>query len=154
LRTATLALVHSTAEYCAPVWCCSAHTCLIDPTINHTLRIVTGCLHPTPAGNLPILAGIQPAELHHREATLSLGRRAMEPRHLLHSALTHQAGVAARCLKSRHPFVPATQQLISFSDNNNIRAAQWVDHQWNTEWADSPTRLRTSIPDTGTQPPE
>jgi len=26
LRTATLALMHSTAEYCAPVWCRSPHT--------------------------------------------------------------------------------------------------------------------------------
>ena len=34
LRVATLALVHSTAEYCAPVWCRSAHTRLIDPTIH------------------------------------------------------------------------------------------------------------------------
>jgi len=31
LRTATLALVHSTAEYYASVWCRSAHTRLIDP---------------------------------------------------------------------------------------------------------------------------
>ena len=30
LRTSNLALVHSTAEYCAPVWCCSAYTCPID----------------------------------------------------------------------------------------------------------------------------
>ena len=30
LRIATLSLVYSAAEYCAPVWCCSAHTCLID----------------------------------------------------------------------------------------------------------------------------
>jgi len=37
LRIATLALVHSAAEYCAPVWCHSAHTCLIDPTIKDTL---------------------------------------------------------------------------------------------------------------------
>ena len=29
LRIATLSLVHSTAEYCAPVWCRSAHTRLI-----------------------------------------------------------------------------------------------------------------------------
>jgi len=29
LRTASLALVHSTAEYSAPVWCRSAHTCFI-----------------------------------------------------------------------------------------------------------------------------
>jgi len=88
LRTATLALVHSTAEYCAPLSCRSAHTRLVDPTINDALRIVTGWLRPTPADNLPILAGIQPAELRRRWATLSQGRRAMEPGHLLHSALT------------------------------------------------------------------
>ena len=74
----------------------------------------------------------------------------MEPGHLLHSALTRPSGAVARRLKSRHPFVPAAQQLTSFSDNNNIRAAQWVDHQWNAEWADNPTRISTSIPDTGT----
>jgi len=70
--------------------------------------------------------------------------------HLLHSALTHTLGAAARRLKSRHPFVPAAQQLTSFSDNNNIRAAQWAGHQWNAEWADNPTRLRILIPHTGT----
>jgi len=53
LRTATLALVHSTAEHCVPVWCRSAHTRLIDPTINDALRIVTRCLRPTPVDNLP-----------------------------------------------------------------------------------------------------
>jgi len=137
LRTATLALVHSTAEYCAPVWCCSAHTRLIDPAINDALRTVTGCLRPTPADNLPILAGIQPAKFRRREATLSLGCRAMERGHLLHSALTRSSGAAARRLK----FVPAVQQLISFSDDNNKRAARWADHQSNAEWADNPKRL-------------
>ena len=83
LRTATIALAHSTAEYCTPVWCRSAHTRLTDPTINDALRIVTGCLRPTPADNLPILAGIQPAEPRRIGATLSLGRRTMEPGHLL-----------------------------------------------------------------------
>jgi len=84
LRTATLALMYSTAVYCAPVWCRSAHTRLIDPTINDALQTVTGCLHPTPADNLPTLASIQPAELRRNGATLSLVRRAMEPGHLLH----------------------------------------------------------------------
>jgi len=51
------------------------------------LRIVTGCLRPTPTDNLPILASMQPAELRRKRATLSVGRRAMEPGHLLHSAL-------------------------------------------------------------------
>jgi len=99
---------------------------------------------------VPILAGIQSAELRRNGATLSLGRRAMEPGHLLHSALTRPSSANARCLKSRHPFVPAAQQLASSSDNNNICAPQWPDHLWNAEWADNPTRLRIFIPDTGT----
>ena len=48
LRIATLSLVYSTAEYCASVWCRSAHTCLIDSGLNDALRMVTGCLRPTP----------------------------------------------------------------------------------------------------------
>jgi len=66
-----------------------------------------------------------------------LAGRAMEPGHLLHSALTRPSSANARRLKSRHPFVPAAQHLISSSDDNNIRAAQWADYQWNAEWADS-----------------
>ena len=49
LRIAALSLVYSTAEYCAAVWCRSAHTHLIDNILNDALRIVTGCLRPTPA---------------------------------------------------------------------------------------------------------
>ena len=107
-------------------------------------------LRPTPADNFPILAGIQTAELRRSGATLSLGRRTTEPGHLLHSALTRPSGAAARRLKSRHPFVPAAKQLISFSDNNNVRAAQWADHQWNAEWLENTMRLRTFIPYIGT----
>ena len=46
LRIATLSLVYSTSEYCAPVWCRSAHTRLIDSVLNNALCIVTGCLRP------------------------------------------------------------------------------------------------------------
>ena len=63
LRMATLSLVYSAAEYCAPVWCRSAHTRLIDSVLNDVLRIVTGCLRATPTDHLPVLSGIQPAEL-------------------------------------------------------------------------------------------
>jgi len=104
--------------------------------------------------NLPILAGIQPAELRRSRATLSLARRAMEPGHLIRSALTRPSSADARRLKSRHPFVPAAQaKQLSFSDNNNICAAWWADHQWNAEWADNPTSFRILIPDTGTRHP-
>ena len=78
----------------------------------------------------------------------------MEPGHLLHSALTRPSSAKAQRLESRHPFVPATQQLISSSDKNNIRVAQWADHQWNAEWLENITTLHTFIPDTSTHPPE
>jgi len=55
-------------------------------------------------------------------------------------------------LQSRHPFVSATQELISFSDNN-VRGAHWAGHQWNPERTDNPTGLRIFIPDTSTHPP-
>ena len=63
LSISVLSLVYSTHEYCAPVWCCSTPTRLIDSILDDALRIVTGCLRPTPTEDLPVLAGIQPAEL-------------------------------------------------------------------------------------------
>ena len=118
LQTATFTLVHPTAQYCTPVWCRRAHICRIDPAINDTLQIVTGCVHPTLADNIPVLADIQPAELRRNGAALFQARRAMEFRHLLHSVLTCPLSVDARRLKSKHPFVPVAQQLISSSDSN------------------------------------
>ena len=83
---------------------------------------------------------------------LSLACRAMEPGHLLHFVLTCPSNADERHLKSRHSFVTIAQ-LISSSDNNNIRAAHWADHQWNVEWADKPIRLCIFIPDTSTHLP-
>jgi len=147
LRIATLALVHSTTEYCAAVWCRSAHTRLIDPAINNALRIVTGCLRPSPADDLPILAGVQPAELRRNIATLSLARRAVEPRHLLHSALTRPPGADARLLISRHPFVPTVQ-------HSSVHLCGAVGGSpMDCGVGGQPTRLRIFIPDTGTHLP-
>ena len=50
LRISALSLVFSTAECCALVWCRSTHARLIDSILNDALRIVTGCLRPTPTG--------------------------------------------------------------------------------------------------------
>ena len=88
LRTAALSLIYSTAEYCAPVWCRSAHTRLIDSILNDALHIVTGCLRPTPTDYFPILAGIQPAELRCRGTALSLANRVtLNPDHILREQL-------------------------------------------------------------------
>ena len=107
LRIATLSLVYSAAEYCAPVWCRSAHTRIIDSILNDALRIVTGCLHPTPTDHLPVLSGIQPAELCRMEATLSLTYRgSLDPDHILHGLLSGSSDTRQVTLRSRHPFVP------------------------------------------------
>ena len=86
LYTAALFLVYLTTEYCAPVWCCSIHTCCIDSVLYDALCIVTGCLHPTPMNHLLILSGIQPAELYQLGTTFSLANSAtLDPNHILNS---------------------------------------------------------------------
>ena len=79
LRTSALALVFTPAEYCAPTWSRSRHISLLDVSLNCTLRTITGCLQPTPVEQLLVLAGIPPAELRRRAASLALARCAMDP---------------------------------------------------------------------------
>ena len=112
LRIATLSLVYSTAEYCAPVWCRSARTRLIDSVLNDAMRIVTGCLRPTPTDHLPVLSGIQSVELRQMGATLSLAHReSLDPGHILYGVLSGSSYTRQVRLRSRRPFVPAAQNL-------------------------------------------
>ena len=111
LCTAHLPMIYSNAEYCAPAWCCSMHTHLIDSVLNDTLHIVTGYIHPT--DNLPVLLGIQPTELCHQRATLSLANcSSLNPGHVLHGQLTEPQAASKERLKSRHPFAPTVQKLL------------------------------------------
>ena len=102
LRIATL-LVYSTAEYCAPVWCCNAQTRLINSVLNDALRIVTGCLRPSPTDHLPILlSGIQPAALRPLETTFSLAHRgSLDPDHILYGLLNGPSDARQERLRSR-----------------------------------------------------
>ena len=153
LRTAALALVYSTAEYCAPVWARSAHSKQLDVPINEALRVITGCLRPTPVELLPILAGIQPAELRRQGAVATLaGRANMDENHLLHERLTLSSEPTPR-LPSRDPLVPAALKLLQQCSDNNIRAAHWANHKWSTDLEHTiSSRLRDFIPDTGSIP--
>ena len=157
LRIATLSLVYSTAEYCAPVWCRSAHTRLIDNVLNDALRIVTGCLCPTPTDHLPILSGIQPADLCRMGATLSLPHRgSLDPDHILHGLLRVSGSSDTRQvrLRSRCPFVPAARNLLDNLARLGIRASQWTNHKWKTEYCENASRLRAFVPKTNARPVE
>ena len=153
LRIATLSLVYSTAEYCAPVWCRSAHTRLIDSVLNDALRIVTGCLRPTPTDHLPILSGIQPAELRRMGTTLSLAYRgSLDPDHILHGLLSGSSDTRQVRLRSRHPFVPAARNLLDNLARLGIRASEWTNLKWKTEYCEGASRLRVFVPETGARP--
>ena len=131
-------LVYSTAEYCAPVWCRSTHTRLIDSILNDALRIVTGCLHLTPTENLPVLVDIQPAELCRLGATLSLANRAIhDPDHALHGELVGQQNANQGRLRSRHPFVPAAWKLLHSLCELDICSK----HKWNIDYLESTSRV-------------
>ena len=128
-------LVYSTTEYCTLVWYCSMHTRLIDSIPSDALRIVTGCLHPTPTEDLPVLVDISPAELRRLGATLSLANYAIhDPDHVLHGQLVGQEDAHLGKLRSRRPFVPAAWKLLGSLSKPYIHVKQWTKHKWNTEY--------------------
>ena len=85
LRTTSLALCYSTAEYCAAVWFRSAHAHRIDMKLNKTYHTITGALKSTPLSALYRLSGISPPEVR-RETIARVERSKMlrDPRHPLH----------------------------------------------------------------------
>ena len=150
LLIATLSLVYSTAEYCAPVWCRSAHTRLIDSVLNDALRIVTGCLRPTPTDHLHVFSGIQPAELRRMGATLSLAHRgSLDHDHILHGLLSGSSDTGQVRLRSRRPFVPVARNLLDNLARLGIRAFEWTNHKWKTEYCENASSLRAFVPGIG-----
>ena len=106
-----LYLVYAPAEHCAPTWGRSRHTSLLDANLNCTLRIITGCLQPTPVEQLPVFAGIPPAELHRRadSGAPSLAVSAM-PWTQITSSITPSPEETQPRLKSRRPFAISSKK--------------------------------------------
>ena len=127
---------------------------LTSSTVSHdSLRIVTGCLRPTPTDHLPILSGIQPAELCRMGATLSLAYRgSLDPDHILHGLLSGSSDTRQARLRSRRPFVPGAQNLLDNLARLGIRASEWTNLKWKTEYCESASRLRAFVPWTGARP--
>ena len=147
LRIAILSLVYSA------VWCRSAHTRLIDSVLNDALRIVTGCLRPTPTDHLPVLLGIQPSELRRMGAILSLAYcGSLDPDHILHGLLSGSSDTRQVRLRSRRPFVPAARNRLDNLARLGIRASEWTNHKWNAEYCENASRLRAFVSETGARP--
>jgi len=67
-----------------------------------------------------MVAGIQPAELGRKASTLPLARRAMEPRHLLQSALTHSPGGNAHLDRDTHLYPPHNNSSVDLTTTTEV----------------------------------
>ena len=84
LRTSTLALCYTAAEYACPAWSRSVHASKLDPALNNACRTITGCLKPTNTSNLHLPAGIAPPEIRRETASRAERlRQSTDPRHPL-----------------------------------------------------------------------
>ena len=76
----------------------------------------------------------------------------MDPVHILYELLAGPPDDHKERLKSRRPFVSAAQRLLHNLSELDIRAAQWTDYKWSTEYLTSTSELRAFIPRTTTRP--
>ena len=127
LRTRALAIVRSTAEYVAASWCRSVHVRKIDAVLNHTMRIITGCLRPTPADFLPVLSGIAPASLRRKHLVHRLIQQTAScDGHPLNKLVMEAQSLWPKRLKSRHPFSHNAAELL--------RSNFDLSKTWNSSW--------------------
>ena len=128
------------------MWCHSALTRLIGSALNDALRIVTGCMRPTPTDHLPILSGIQPADLRRLGATLSMAKRdTLDPDHILQDQLAGSSDLPQERLISRHQFVHAVRKLLNDLFKLGIRAVQWTNYRWSAEYSERTPVLHVFI---------
>ena len=121
--------------------------------MNDALRIVTGCLRPTPTDHLPVLSGIQSAELRRLGATLFLAHRgSLDPDHILYGLFSGSSDNLQVRLRSRRPFVPGARNLLDNFARLGIRISEWKNHKWKTEYCEGASRLRAFVPETGARP--
>ena len=122
IKTTTLALCYSTAEYAYHVRERSAHACKVDPVLNDACRAITGCLQPTNVENLYLLAGIAPPAIR-RSVTAQREREKQvnDNRHPLHGY-----NLPRKRLKFRNSFIHATDELIQ--STSTCRLEQWSQH--------------------------
>ena len=88
-------------------------------------------------------------------ATLSFAhRRSLDPDHILYGLLSGSSDTRQVRLRSRRPFVPGARNLLDNLARLGIRASEWTNHKWKTEYCKNASRLRAFVPETGARPVE
>lgn len=126
LRSSSLALVFSAAEYCAPVWLNSPYTRYVDPQLNTSMRLISGTIRSTPTHWLPLLSGIMPPDLRRTNALLREYTKICSHHQL--PILDDIPTLNLRRLKSRNPPIRDAAEKAS---TNFSALAEWKD-RWMT----------------------
>ena len=102
---------------------------------------------------LPILEGIQPAELSQQVATLSLAYCNMiDPKHPIYQLMLGPNTAHEERLQSRHPFRPVAHKLLNELYKLRIQAAQWTDYIWEVKCLKGQSELSLLVPRPSAKP--
>ena len=137
LLISALAVAYRVAEYAAPAWCRSKHKRKLDVALNDTMRIITGCLQPTPTECLPVLVGKPPPSLRRVELTSKFVNQVVaSEHHPLHSRIlsTPESFLPRQRLHSRRPFTIHAVLLHGTPQLN-------IMESWMNNWSSARSRL-------------
>ena len=92
-------------------------------------------------------------ELRRMGATLFLAHHgSLDPDHILYGLLSESSDTRQVRLRSRRPFVPVARNHLNNLARLGIRASEWTNHKWKTEYCENASRLRGFMPGTGVRP--
>jgi hypothetical protein len=125
LRTATMAIVYSTAEYGSPVWINSAHVTRIDSELNNAMRIISGTVKTTQTPWLPVLTNIIPPHIRRKEALVNT----------VTSCLNYKKSLLFQMLREKPINRLKSRNAPGLTAENLINTQFCSNKSWNEEWA-------------------
>lgn len=141
LRSSTLGLVISVADFGSTIWINSCHIEKIDVQVNSALRVVTGTVRATPIPWLFVLANIAPSNLRRRRTAKTLYDNCnFHEKSLLYEIL--QERITQR-LTSRRPIWEFLGSLENFD----------LDSEWRVAWQNASVVNEYLIDDPTTRVP-
>ncbi len=128
------------------MWAHSCHAKLVDVVINDALRLISGCITPTPVDMLPILAGIPPSRIRREHAVLKLAAKAYQSNSLIPTPALND-GPAQRI--RRQNFTTLARDV----GNTQPLSPSWPEDRWTSEWTLTNSPLRRFVETPSNTPP-
>ena len=79
-------------------------------------------------------------------------RGSLDPDHILYGLLGGCSDTRQVRLRFRRSFVPGARNLLDNLARLGIRASEWTNHKWKTEYCENAFKLRAFVPETGARP--